>query len=245
MLKPAFVFLFALSGICNAQTSLERPASLAIGYGVAVPFGKFESTDVNDSASGYSTAGTCLNVSFVYLLNNNIGVAAMINSTANRLNTEGVKNKFRQYLDEHIPGAVISDIRFEKWKTMAYMAGIYIRQPLQRASLNLKFLVGYSRTKYPETDVTVFKDTSFDAISVIQSSDEVISAFCFTLGAGLRYDISDIMCLCVNADFFSTYPEFKEVVTTSTFQGNTPDEIHSVRQRVSLLNITAGVGFRF
>ncbi|MCX6275903.1 MAG: outer membrane beta-barrel protein [Bacteroidetes bacterium] len=247
-MKKRLVLLFILVScrLCYSQTYNERPAVLEIGYGVSVPFGKFESTDVNDSASGYATAGTCLNVMFTYLVNKNFGVAAMINSTANRLYTEGVKNRFNSYIKENIgDDAVISDIHLEKWNTMAYMAGGYVTYPLQKASFNLQLLAGYSRTKYPEVDVTVFKDTSFDAISVNQSSDEVASAFCINVGAGLKYNISDIMCLCVNANFFSSYPEFEKVVTSSTYQGNTPDEYHRVHQRISQLNVTAGIGFRF
>ena len=243
--RLVFVFILFSAGVGYSQTYNERPAVLEIGYGVSVPFGKFEATDVNDSASGYATAGTCLNVMFTYLINKNLGVAAMIKSTANRLYTEGVKGRYDRYLDENIPGAVISDIHFEKWNTTAYMAGGYLTYPLQKASFNLQLLAGYSRTKYPETDVTVFKDTSFDAISINQSSDEVASAFCINAGAGLKYNISDIMCLCVNANFFSSYPEFEKVVTSSTYQGNTPDEYHKVHQRISQLNVTAGVGFRF
>jgi opacity protein-like surface antigen len=246
-MKKRLVILFILvsGSLCYSQTYIDRPALLEIGYGVSVPFGKFESTDVNDSASGYATAGTCLNVMFTYFVNKNLGVAAMINSTVNRLFTEGVKNKFDQYLDENIPGAVISDIHLEKWNTMAYMAGGYVTYPLQKASFNLQLLAGYSRTKYPDVDVTVFKDTSFDAISVSQSSDEVASAFCINVGAGLKYNISEIMCLSVNANFFSSYPEFEKVITSSTYLGSTPDEYHKVHQRISQLNVTAGVGFRF
>lgn len=246
-MKKRLVLLFILISVrlCYAQTYNERQSVLEIGYGVSVPFGKFESTDVTDSASGYATAGTSLNVMFTYLVNKNIGIAAMINSTANRLYTEGIRSKYNRYLDENIPGAVISDMHLEKWNTMAYMAGGYFSYPLQKASFNLQLLAGYSRTKYPEVDVTVFKDTSFDAISVNQYSDEVASAFCINAGAGLKYNISDIMCLCVNANFFSSYPEFEKVVTTSTYQGNTPDEYHRVHQRISQLNVTAGVGFRF
>lgn len=246
-MKKRLVLLFILvSGrLCYSQTYNERPAVLEIGYGVAVPFGKFELADVKDSASGYATAGTCLNVMFTYLVNKYLGVAAMINSTANRLFTEGVKNRFNQYLKKNIPGAVISDIHLEKWNTMAYMAGGYVTYPLQKASFNFQLLAGYSRTKYPDVDVTVFKDTSFDAISVSQSSDEVASAFCINFGAGLKYNISEFMCLSVNANFFSSYPEFKKVVTSSTYLGNTPEEYHKVHQRISQLNVTAGVGFRF
>lgn len=244
MKRLAFVFIVFASKVCYSQTYNERAVVLEIGYGVSVPFGKFESTDVTDSASGYATAGTNLNVMFSYLVNKNAGVAAMISSSANRLNTEGMKNKFNRYIDENIGSAVISDIHFEKWNTMGYMAGGYVTLPLQKASFNLQLLAGYSRTKYPESDVTIFKNTNIDAISVTQGSDEVASAFCINVGAGLKYNISDIMCICVNANFFSSYPEFEKVVTTSSYPG-TSDEYHKVHQRISQLNVTAGIGFRF
>jgi len=74
-MKKRFVLLFILvsGSLCYSQTYNERPAVLEIGYGVSVPFGKFESVDLNDSASGYATAGTTLNVMFTYLVNKNLG----------------------------------------------------------------------------------------------------------------------------------------------------------------------------
>ncbi len=245
MKRYLLIFILLAARNCIAQTYNERTAMLEIGYGVSAPFGKFVATDVNDSASGYATAGTNLNVMFTYMVNKTVGISAMISSIANRLNTEGVKNKFKKYIDENIPGAIISDIHFEKWNTTAYMVGGYLTFPLQKASFNVQLLAGYSRTKYPETDVIVYKDTSFDAISLTQSTSEAASAFCLNVGAGLKYNISDLMFICVNVNFLSTYPKFEKEVTTSTYRGNTPDEIHVVHQRISDLNATAGIGFRF
>jgi len=244
MKRVILVFILLAGQQCFSQTYNERNAVLEIGYGVAVPFGKFESTDLTDSASGYATSGTNLSVMFTYLVNKNVGVAAMISSSANRLNTTGVKDRFNLYAMNNNVG-IVSDISFEKWSTMSYMAGGYLTYPLQKASINFQLLAGYSRTTYPEVDVILYKDTNFDAISVIQSAPEVASSFCLDAGVGLKYNISDIMCLCVNVNYFSSYPEFESVVTTSTYNGNTPDEIHKVHQRISLLNATAGIGFRF
>ena len=237
------VFILAASTCGYAQTYNERSAILEIGYGVAVPFGKFESTEVSDSASGYATAGTNLNVLFTYLLNKNVGVSAMITSSSNRLNTSGVKNKFQYYADD-IEG-VVSDLHFKKWNTIAYMAGVYVTKPLQKASFNLQLLAGYSRTEYPEVNAIIYSKLDSNAVEVNQYATGIASAFCFNLGAGLKYNISDIMCLSVNANFLSTYPGFESVITTSTFQSSTPDEYHKRHQRVSLINATAGIGFRF
>lgn len=243
MKRLLVLFILVYNTPCFSQTYNERSAVLEIGYGVAVPFGKFESTSVTDSASGYATAGTNLNVMFSYLVGKNFGVAAMISSSANRLNTEGIKNKFETYADK-IEGNV-SDLHYEKWSTIAYMAGGYVTYPLQKASFNLQLLAGYSRTTYPELNAVIYSKLDSNAVEVSQYASGVASAFCLNAGAGLKYNISDIMCLCVNANFLSTYPEFESVVTTSTFQSGTPDEYHKVHQRVSLLNVTAGIGFRF
>lgn len=241
-LIPVFILLAVKP--CYSQTHNERSSVLEIGYGAAVPFGKFESTDINDSASGYATAGTNLNVMFSYLFSKNFAAAAMISSSVNRLNTSGVKNRFQTYADNNTDG-VVSDMLFEKWNTIAYLAGIYFTYPMKKASFNIQLLAGYSRTEYPEIDVTIYSPNDSDAVKVSQSASGIASAFCLNAGAGLKYNISDIMCLCVNINFLSTYPEFDEVVTTSTYRNSTPDEIHRVHQRVSLLNATAGIGFRF
>src|SRR5262245_55657122 len=110
-----FILLFILfqAILVSAQTYDDRSSILEIGYGVAVPFGKFESSDISDSASGYATAGTNLNVMFSYLLNKSIGISAMISSAVNRLFTTGIKERYESYADK-IEGDV-SDISFEKW----------------------------------------------------------------------------------------------------------------------------------
>jgi hypothetical protein len=243
MNRLIFFFLLAGSSACFSQTHSDRSAILEIGYGVAAPFGKFESIDVNDSASGFATAGTNLNVLFTYLVNKRVGIAAMISSSVNRLNESGTKNKFQVFADR-IPGTV-SDMQLAKWSTMAYMAGAYLTYPMKKASFNFQVLAGYSRTEYPEADVTIFKDTIIDPVVVNQSASGVASAFCFNAGAGIKYNISEIMCLSVNANFFSSYPEFENVMTEAYINGDRYEEFHKVHQRISLLNVTAGVGFRF
>ena len=243
MKRIALLFILFLGSRCYSQTYNERSAVLEVGYGVAVPFGKFESTDVMDSASGYATSGTNLNVMFSYLVNKHVGVAAMISSSVNRLNEGGIKSKFQNYA-EGIEG-VVSDMHFSKWSTTAYLAGCYLTYPLQKASVNFQLLAGYARTEYPDMNVIVYSHLDSNAVEINQTASGVASAFCFVAGAGLKYNISDIMCLCVNADFLSTYPEFEKITTTNTFLRSTPDEFHKMHYRVSLLNVTAGIGFRF
>jgi len=241
-LFSVFLLLMSLHGF--SQTYNDRAALLEIGYGVAVPFGKFESIDVNDSASGYATSGTNLNVLFTYMLNKKIGVSAMISSSVNKLNETGVENKFNVFA-ERLGDAFVSDMQLAKWNTIAYMAGAQFIHPFQKAAFNLQLLAGYSRTEYPEANVIIYKDTSIDAVTADQYAESVSSAFCINAGVGLKYNVSDIMCLNVNANFFSAYPEFDDIKTVSTVNGITTEEIHSYHQRVSLLNVTVGVGFRF
>jgi hypothetical protein len=244
MKRLYLLFLLLMSLHSFSQTYNDRVALLEIGYGVAVPFGKFESIDVSDSASGYATAGTNLNVIFTYMINKKIGVSAMISSSVNKLNETGVKNKFNVFA-ERIGGAFVSDMQLAKWNTIAYMAGSQFIQPLQKAAFSLQLLAGYSRTEYPEANVIIYKDTSIDAVTCDQYAGSVSSAFCFNVGAGLKYNISEIMCINVNANYFSAYPEFDDIKTVSTVNGITTEEVHSYHQPVSLLNVTAGLGFRF
>lgn len=244
MKRLLLIFLLLLSEQCISQTYNERSALLEIGYGVAIPFGKFESIDVNDSASGYATSGTNLNVIFTYMVSKKIGVSAMISSSVNKLNETGIKNKFNVYA-ERIGDAFVSDIQLAKWNTTAYLAGVQYIHPLQKAAFNLQLLAGYSRTEYPEVNVIIYKDTSIDPVTADQFAESVASAFCLNVGAGLKYNVSDIMCINLNANYFSAYPEFEDVVTQSTVNGIKTEEKFSYHQRISLLNVTVGVGFRF
>jgi hypothetical protein len=243
-MKRLFSIFLLLTGLqCFSQTYNDRAALLEIGYGVAVPFGKFEAIDVNDSASGYATSGTNLNVLFTYMVSSKLGVSAMISSSVNKLNETGVKNKFNVLADRI--DAVVSDMQLAKWNTIAYMAGGQFIQPLQKAAFSLQLLAGYSRTEYPEVNVIIYKDSTIDAVTADQYAGSVSSAFCFNAGAGLKYNISDIMCINANANFFSAYPEFDDIKTVSTVNGITTEEVHRYHQRVSLLNVTVGLGFRF
>ena len=237
-------FLLTVSLECTSQTYNERAALLEIGYGVAVPFGKFESIDVNDSASGYATSGTNLNVMFTYMVNKKIGISAMISSSVNKLNETGVKNKFN-VLAERIGDAFVSDIQLAKWNTTAYMAGAQFIHALQKAAFNFQLLAGYSRTEYPEVNVIIYKDSTIDPVTSDQYAESVASALCINVGAGLKYNVSDIMCINVNANYFTAYPEFDDVITTTTVSGVITNEKYSYHQRISLLNVSAGVGFRF
>ena len=244
MKRLLFIFLLLLTIQCFSQTYNERAALLEIGYGVAVPFGKFEASDVKDSASGYATSGTNLNVIFTYMVGKKIGVSAMLSSSVNKLDEAGVKNRFN-LLAERLGGEFVSDIQMAKWNTTAYMAGASYIHPLQKAAFNLQLLVGYCRTEYPEVNAIIYKDTIIDPITADQYAESVASAFCFNVGAGLKYNVSDIMCINVNANYLTAYPEFDDVTTISKVNGDIYEEKFSYHQRISLLNVTAGVGFRF
>jgi len=241
-----FILLFLLTASlqCISQTHNERAALLEIGYGVAIPLGAFEKSDVKDSASGYATSGTNLNVIFTYMVSKKIGVSAMISSSVNKLNEGGVKEKFNIYA-KRIGDAFVSDIQYAKWNTTAYLAGGQFIQPLQKAAFNFQLLAGYSRTEFPEVNAIIYKDSLIDAITVDQYAESVASAFCFNVGAGLKYNVSDIMCINLNANYFSANPEFDDVKTIGKVNGNTEEEVYSYHQKISLLNVTVGVGFRF
>ena len=155
MKRLLFIFLLLPSLECLSQTYNDRAALLEIGYGVAVPFGKFELSDVHDSSSGYATSGTNLNVIFTYMVGKKMGVSAMLSSSVNKLNETGVKNRF-DLLAERLGGEFVSDIQMAKWNTTAYMAGASYIHPLQKAAFNLQLLVGYSRTEYPEVNAIIY-----------------------------------------------------------------------------------------
>lgn len=245
MKRLLLVFLLSTSLQSIAQTYNERSALLEIGYGVAIPFGKFESIDVTDSASGYATSGTNLNVLFTYMVNKKIGISAMISSSVNRLNESGVKSKFNIYAKNFGAECFISDIQMAKWNTTAYMIGAQYIQPLQKAAFNVQLLGGYSRSEFPEVNAVVYKDTTINAITVDQFAESVASSFCFNIGAGLKYNVSEIMCINVNANYFSSYPKYDDITTESVYAGTKTAEHYGYHQRISLLNLTAGLGFRF
>ena len=69
-------------------------------------------------------------------------------------------------------------------------------------------------------------------------------AFAYLLGAGIKYDVSEIIAITLQADFTSTIPEFedKEVYSGTIRPYYT---FNPFKQSMQLLNFNLGLGFKF
>lgn len=222
-----------------AQHYDDKTTVVSVNYGIAVPLGKFASTDAGDSLSGFAIGGTNLNAYASYRVSENIAITGMISASSNRINESAYKQIYKPALDT-LDGA-ISDFQSKKWYTVAYLGGVNFELPFKAIAIEARLLAGIAKTELPEVDVTIYSQHYTDAVRIVDET-KAARAFCFNIGAGIRYTVSEIMFIGIHGDFFSTKQKYTDRVTVSSIAD---DSFHNLTRQVSLMNATFGIGFRF
>lgn len=214
---------------------------VGLNFGLSNPLGDYKSTDPESEDAGYAKSGLCYDLSFGYKIGKNFGIAAMIRRQSNKFNEEELQSSIDEFNAIFDPYAHVS-IATEPWKVGVYMAGGYGSfQLTDKLSFESRVLIGLMSAKSPELVVTWTTTDPFEPGGTEIQSSENGSAFAFGIGAGLKMNVSERICLLFNLDYISATPEFKDV----KYIDETGEvEMFDFDQSITTVNVGLGIGYR-
>lgn len=191
---------------------------LAINGGYTLPVGDFGSSDLSNEDAGLAKEGYNININLGYGISEKWGImGAFVYSDL--------------AVDKSIFGAD-PDIKIEHWKYYGVLAGPMLLLPSSpKVKFDLNFMVGAANFTSPK--IMYAGETLM--------SDESSIAASFQTGADIHYMFGKKGIIFGGLSYFYAQPSFNVDYQDELGQPAT----EKVSQKISTLNLFAGVGFRF
>ena len=209
---------------CNAQGTGK--GTLEFSAGPSFPFGEFSYNHILNAESGYAENGYCLSLVFNYRLKAQLGLVAVISEIFSSVDESGIAVKYWQ------PEFGYDwTVESTHWISNAYLAGLDIILPIYRSDFYFRLLGGFASTRLPGLTGSAYN---------FQREVSTDIAAAWSVGSGLTYQYFEKVTLSLRMDFFMTYPVLDEV----WFSDIGPPGSGKITQKIGILNLTAGLGFR-
>jgi hypothetical protein len=221
----------ALSFNCFSQNE----GYVAVSAGAGLPTGHFGSADASDSAAGFARPGLNFGLNFARKVSKKISVCGTARNQSNALDVDAFVKQF----EKKYPN-IQWKMQAENWKIQLFMVGAYSSFPIGDSSfsVDLKVMAGYAACTLPGFTITGTQSGS--SITAMENSANS-GALCFAIGIGFKKNISEMFCVLGGLDYVGTKPNFTGVAVN--FSNGTRQEVN-VTQSITLVIITAGIGFR-
>jgi hypothetical protein len=220
-MKKLLLMIIALlvSGVLMAQGSkgkLTTKSFLVFHGGTSFTPGDFGSRDLNNDKAGLAKTGINLNLAYGYRFVKNFGVTATVFYNRHEFDNNALLNA--------IPG-----VATDHWQWYGIAAGPMVtHEILPKLTGNIRVMGGIANANTPKFTV--------DKNLIIKEDWQ--TAPLFRGGLDLQYHTGGNVFLHGNADYMWMQPEFR-VIDAS---GIVTDRRH---QTITVINLTAGVGFNF
>lgn len=215
------LLLFPLLG--GAQETTEKTPEkyqyIAVHIGAGFPVGDFGSNTTSNEEAGFAKTGVNVGIQYVYKLGKNLGLGA-----------GAFYNFFNASKSVSIPtNGGSTSVSLDHWQYYGLVIGPTVTLDLdEQVSLDLRGMAGIAAANAPRVKLqnTAMLKEDWSSTSVLQG------------GANLRVKMNNArVYIFANMDFTYVYPEF----TVTSYDNSYTQKI---KQRMSVLNLTGGVGFR-
>ncbi len=203
----------------NSDKSPEKYQYLALHVGVGFPVGDFGSNSIDNEEAGFAKNGLNVGLQYGYKLGKNLGIGA-----------GAFYNFFNASKSVSVPdnGGSIS-VSLDHWQFYGLAVGPMVTIDLDdQVCLDLRGLAGIATANAPRVNL----------MGSALLKEDWSSTPVFQGGANLRIKTNNSrLYIFANMDFTYLEPDF----TISTYDDSYTQKI---KQRMSVLNLTGGVGFR-
>lgn len=219
-----------VSGTLLAQESKATKSGpksfIAFHGGPSFPVADFSSTDMeNNPDAGFAKTGFNLNITYGYQFQQNMSLVGSLLFNQNKINKGGIT-----YKDETSGQDIV--LKMDHWQFYGVAAGPMLSLPIgNTVYADFKVMIGAVNANAPQI--------SYQGVELTKETWNV--APIYQGGIGFRMDAGKNMFLMVGADYMYLKPTFKYSFVGQPFEG-VPNE---TQQKMSVVNVTAGVGFKF
>ena len=206
-----------LTLIAQETTEKEKKSFISFQLGPSIPIGDFVSTDLvaNDQA-GFALTGITLDLNYLYSITENVGLAASGFYNMNSLDI----SKLREVTGE-------PTLKMDHWQFIGLVVGpAFSFEMSPKAMADIKVMGGIATANSPDvtTNGSPLVPEDWGGSGVFQA------------GIGCRVNLGSKTYFSGGIDYRYLRPTFKVKYDTSA---------EEVRQNMSVLNISIGLGFKF
>ncbi len=243
-MKKILIFTAALL-VCGALYSQqEKPKPepkqfLAFHAGPSVPVGDFGKATLTNSSgifedreAGFAQTGFTAGITYQYQLQKNFGLAATAFYNNNKLNSNRFVDEINKMLAE--TGLTISGIKLDHWQWYGITAGPVLNQAItEKLMADVTIMGGVANVNSPKATVegVMLVDEDWSVAPVVGAN------------GSLRLNVSSNMFVMLNASYQYMRPKFTMTYNPELTSGVTTSE--NSQQKIEVLNVSAGIGFRF
>lgn len=240
-MKLRLLFIIMLSAQMIYAQSDRQYISLAVGP--SFPLNEFAKMDLNDSTSGWAKTGVAFEFTYAYRLTHNFGLQGKLNYSSNKFDNfsyeDALTSAYSRNPDD--PDTTFSSESSKNWSSAGFLVGPYIRFPLSSSlSWDIKALVGMFGVSSPELVLNGATDDGNNLKEYYRLNGRGY-AFAYTLGTGVKYKVSNYFVLLF-VDYFESKLKINNV---AGWDWNSEPYNESIKQDVSYLSVTLGLGYYF
>ncbi len=232
------IFLISLLSFAfftvNAQTASK--SSIDIMVGPSFPVGEFGNKDLSNSNSGLAKMGGFVDINYNYQFAKHFGAIASVQGRIFGVDEKALSNY-------GIPAGTGASLSIETgvWKMANVMVGFFQVVPFNKEeTLNLEIsaLGGYQSTSSPKLNVRV----TVPGMGSFQNTQEseTAGAFAYSIGAALKYNLSNHLSLKLRGDYLGAKPKF----WVTSYPADAPVATQ-VGQNIGTLNLGVGLSISF
>lgn len=218
-----------VSGAMLAQGSKETRVTksiLAFHGGPSFPMGDFKDNNIDNEEAGFAKTGFTIDLNYGYQFHKNAGIAAGV-----FFNKYKASNVTIEIIDgSEVPELV--DLKLDNWQFYGITAGPMLTFDLAKSiAADLRVMGGIANAKTPTIvyEHTVAADKDWSVAPVIQG------------GLNLRIGTSNSLFVFAGVDYMYMKPKF-DINFLEGYEEDAPDRVH---QKISVLNLTGGIGIKF
>lgn len=233
-LKSLIIFLTLCPSLLLGQKTngdKETKFMASFGVGPSVPLADYGNKDLNDPSSGLAKTGLNYQLSFNYLIGQNLGISSKAFFSYNPQDADVWLNNF---LQNSTPDQFFR-VTTKPWEIKGLSAGMYGTFELENNYADVKFLIGYASVKFPSVFIELKEGNNQSSLFIDAQSKMVPT---FELDFSLRIPIITELDAVVDFSFLNTEVQFDVFDNENNF-------LYSQTNRISTSNISLGCSYKF
>jgi hypothetical protein len=218
-LSILLAFMFTGSVLAQeSESTKEKKNSLAFHLGPTFPLGDFLSKDLTNSDAGFAQTGITLDMSYQRSFDDNIGFAVNVFYNMNGLDIKKAEELYN-----------VTGLKMDHWQFIGITVGpTFGYAPSTKTRMDIRLMGGVAKANSPEIN--------FDGTLMIK--EDWASSGVFQAGANVKTDLSSKVFFLGGLDYKYLKPTFDVVMGDGTVG-------EGVKQKMGVLNLTVGLGFKF
>jgi hypothetical protein len=209
----------------DAEAKVVKKSFLAMHAGPTIPVGDFGSKNLGNEDAGFAKTGYNINLNYGYQFEKNAGITASV--FLNNYNTNPFAMSFAGE-----GGSQTIELKMDHWKFYGLTAGPMLNfNAGKNIFTDLKVMGGIVNANTPKITYlgTVMAEADWSWAPALQA------------GVNLRIGTGSNMFVFANADYMYMQPKF----TSSYYDANDNWVTTDIKQKMSVVKVTAGIGFNF